>query len=184
MGLAIVHGIVVSHNGAINVESTVGTGTTFEIYLPIYVPRKDTTTEKPIYGEASISQGAGCILFVDDEVMLARLGQEMLEQLGYDVVSRTSSIEALEAFRAMPQRFDVVVTDQTMPNMTGEQLAGALRRIRPDIPIILCTGFSHVINAEKARALGIEAFCMKPIGVRDLAVTIQQVLDQREGTCD
>ena len=184
MGLAIVHGIVAAHHGAITVESVVGTGTIFEMYLPIYPPRMDTTTGTPIRAEAATPQGRGCILFVDDEVTLANLNQTALEQLGYEVVAKTSSLEALEAFRAMPQRFDVVVTDQTMPNMTGEHLAGALRRIRPDIPIILCTGFSHVINAEKARALGIEAFCMKPIGVRDLAVTIQQVLDQREGTCD
>ena len=111
--------------------------------------------------------------------MLADLGQTALEQLGYEVVASTSSREALEAFRAMPQRFDAVVTDQTMPHMTGEQLARELRRIRPDIPIILCTGFSHTMNPEKAQAVGIDAFCMKPVVVRDLAVTIQQVLEQR-----
>ena len=141
----------------------------------------DATTEKPLRAEAAIPHGRSCILFVDDEVMLARLGQEMLELLGYDVVSRTSSIEALEVFRAMPQRFDVVVTDQTMPNMTGEHLARALRRIRPDIPIILCTGCSHTMTSEKAQAVGIDAFCMKPVVTRDLAVTIQQVLEQRSG---
>ena len=179
MGLAMVHGIVTNHGGAITVESTPGAGTTFAIYLPLYIPRMETTTAQPIHAEAAIPHGRGCILFVDDEVMLVRLGQEMLEHLGYEVVSRTSSIEALEAFRAMPQRFDVVITDHTMPNMTGEQLARELRRIRPDIPIILCTGFSHTMNSDRAQAVGIDAFCMKPVVARDLAVTIQQVLAQR-----
>jgi CheY-like chemotaxis protein len=175
LGLSAVHGIVTSHHGAITVESTVGKGTTFALYFP----RSDHTTETPIRAEASMPHGTGCILFVDDEVMLVNVGQATLERLGYEVVARTSSIEALEAFRAMPQRFDVVVTDQTMPNMTGEHLTRELRRIRPDIPIILCTGFSHTINAEKAQALGIDAFCKKPLVPRDLAVTIQQVLAQR-----
>jgi PAS domain S-box-containing protein len=175
MGLAMVHGIVISHGGALTVQSATGTGTTFEIYLP----RIDQTTEETTRSEVSIPHGKGCILFVDDEGALARLGQEMLEQLGYDVVARISSIEALEAFRAMPQRFDVVITDQTMPHMTGEALTRELRRIRPDIPIILCTGFSHVMNTEKAHALGIDAFCMKPLSTQDLGLTIQQVLAQR-----
>ncbi|MEE9146223.1 MAG: response regulator [Candidatus Tectomicrobia bacterium] len=179
MGLAMVHGIVVSHQGAITVESRVGTGTTFEMYLPIYLPRMETTTGTPRRAEESIPRGTGCILFVDDEVMLARLGQEMLERLGYEVVSRTSSIEALEAFRAMPHRFDAVITDQTMPNMTGEQLARELRSIRCDIPIILCTGFSHTMSTEQAQAAGIDAFCMKPVIGQDLAVIIQRVIGQR-----
>ncbi len=108
------------------------------------------------------------------------LGQAMLERLGYEVVTSTNSLEALEAFRAMPQRFDLVITDQTMPQMTGGQLAQALRRIRPDIPIILCTGFSYTMNADKAQAQGIDAFLMKPFRARDLAVTVQQVLAQRD----
>ncbi|MEE8292134.1 MAG: ATP-binding protein, partial [Candidatus Tectomicrobia bacterium] len=175
MGLAIVHGIVTSHGGVITVESLPGEGTTFSIYLP----RIAAAPGEKAQAELSLSPGTGCILFVDDERMLAHLGQATLEQFGYTVVSHTSSIEALEAFRAMPQRFDLVITDQTMPQMTGEQLVRELRRIRPDIPIILCTGFSHIMNAEKAQAMGIDAFCMKPLVTRDLAVTVQQVLDQR-----
>jgi signal transduction histidine kinase/CheY-like chemotaxis protein len=172
MGLAMVHGIVADCGGTITVHSTPGEGTSFVLYLPC-IPETAGDTE---HAEDPIPRGKGCILFVDDEVMLARWGQTTLERLGYDVVARTSSIEALEAFRAMPQRFDVVITDQTMPNMTGEALARALRRIRPDIPIILCTGFSHFMDAEKAKALGIDAFCMKPLVARDLAATIRQVL--------
>ncbi|MEE8304107.1 MAG: response regulator, partial [Candidatus Tectomicrobia bacterium] len=126
-----------------------------------------------------IPHGRECILFIDDEVTLTRLGHTMLERLGYDVVTRTSSIEALEAFRVSPQRFDLVITDQTMPQMTGEQLTQELRRIRPDIPIILCTGFSHVMHADKAQALGINAFLMKPLVIDDLGREIRRVLDQR-----
>src|SRR4029453_6695535 len=126
-------------------------------------------------------QGKGRILFVDDEDMLASIGQQLLTHLGYDTVACTSSLDALETFRDAPQRFDLVITDQTMPAMTGATLVAELRRIRPDIPIILCTGFSYLINAEKAQALGGDAFVMKPGVTQDLAVTIQQVLDQRAG---
>ena len=100
----------------------------------------------------------------------------MLERLGYQAVVCTSSLAALETFRQSPQHFDLVITDQTMPHMTGEALACELRRIRPDIPIILCTGFSHTIDAEKAQAQGINAFLMKPLVARDLGLAIQQVL--------
>lgn len=111
--------------------------------------------------------------------MLARLGQALLERLGYDVVVFTSSLAALEAFQAEPYRFDLVITDQTMPAMTGATLVEELRHIRSDIPIILCTGFSHLMNAEKAEALGVDAFVMKPGVTQELAVTIQQVLEKR-----
>ncbi|MEE8302210.1 MAG: PAS domain S-box protein [Candidatus Tectomicrobia bacterium] len=175
MGLAVVHGIVTSHGGGITVKSTVGEGTAFDLYLP----RLDQTVAAPARAEAAVPCGKGDILFVDDEVMLARLGQIALEQLGYGVISTTSSPEALAMFQSEPYRFDLVVTDQTMPQMTGEMLTHELRRIRPDIPIILCTGFSYMMNDEKARALGIDAFMMKPVAVHDLAVTIQQVLARR-----
>jgi CheY-like chemotaxis protein len=173
LGLAVVHGIVTSHDGAITVVSTPGQGTTFEIYLPqVEEGGADTThLEIPIPG------GSEHVLFVDDEVALTRLGREILEHLGYTVTVRTSSIEALEVFRAAPQRFDLVITDQTMPNMTGETLARELRRLRPDIPLILCTGFSHTMSAEKAQALQLNTFLMKPLATRDLAVAIRQVLD-------
>ena len=174
MGLAVVHGIVTSHEGTITVSSTPGQGTTFDIYLPL-------TTAVPIEHrplETALPHGRECILFVDDEVALARLGQEMLAPLGYTVVVRTSSIEALEAFRAMPARFDLVITDQTMPNMTGEHLARELRRIRPDVPIILCTGFSHTMSVDKAYALNINAFLLKPLVSHDLATAIRRVLER------
>ena len=118
------------------------------------------------------------MLFVDDEEPVVLAMQLLLESLGYDVTACTASHEAVDAFRKTPQRFDVVM-DQTMPHMTGEQLAQSLRRIRPDIPIIICTGFSHVMDAAKAQALGFAAFLMKPVDRYDLASTIQRVLAQR-----
>jgi CheY-like chemotaxis protein len=151
-----------------------GQGTTFTIYLPRNVEVSATTEDR---GEMTPT-GQECILLVEDEEMLLRLGQARLEHLGYDVVGYTNSVAALQAFRATPERFDLVITDQTMPHMTGEALTGEVRRLRPDIPIILCTGFSHTIDAEKAQALGIDAFCLKPIGMHELGVVIRQVLTQ------
>jgi len=119
------------------------------------------------------------LLFVDDEPALVRLGHAVLTQLGYDVAAYTSSAEALAAFQAAPHHFDLVITDYTMPQMTGDVLTCALRRLRPDIPIILETGFSHTIDAEQAAALGVDAFLLKPWTVLELARTIAQVLAQR-----
>jgi PAS domain S-box-containing protein len=174
LGLSIVHGIIESYDGVITVESTPGLGTTFVIYLPFY--------ETPASGLEAIEHvlptGHGCILVVDDEADIVQVTQRLLERLGYDVVGATSSLEALELFRADPVRFHVVLTDQTMPHLTGERLAQILRGIRADIPIILCTGFSQMMSAEKARDLGIDAFCLKPIGAYHLANTLHQVLTQ------
>jgi CheY-like chemotaxis protein len=175
MGLALVHGIVASHGGVMTVASVLGQGTTFTVYLP----RTDDSGRDEIAQEGALPTGAGRVLFVDDEQSLVGLGQEILMLLGYDVVVCTSSVEALEVFRMAPQRFDLVITDQTMPHMTGEELALALRRLRSDIPIILCTGFSHIMQAERAQELGIDAFLMKPFAVQDLARVLQQVLASR-----
>jgi PAS domain S-box-containing protein len=175
MGLAMVHGIVTSHEGAITVTSTLGEGTTFAIY----VPRFHEDIANLAGSEGPMPTGSERILMVDDEAALAHMGQELLEHLGYQVVVHTQSQEALEAFRRAPRQFDVVITDQAMPHMTGEALAVELRRIRPEIPIILCTGFSHSITAERAHALGIAALLRKPLVMRDLALTIRDVLAQR-----
>jgi CheY-like chemotaxis protein len=175
MGLAVVHGIVTSHGGAIKLQSTPGQGTTCEVYLPRLDMVVDNTTSR----DESLPVGKGVILFIDDEEAIARVSQQMLENLGYQAVVRTSSLAALATFRQTPQHFDLVITDQTMPHMTGEALASELRRIRPDIPIILCTGFSHTIDAEKAQAQGIDAFLMKPLVARDLGLAIHHVLGQR-----
>jgi CheY-like chemotaxis protein len=178
MGLAIVHGIVASHSGAITVASQAGEGTTCTIYFPQLPDRAFVARAEPV---ETLSPSKGRILFVDDEEMLARLGQQMLEHLGYEVMAHTRSLEALAAFRAAPDAFDLVIADQTMPVMTGERLAQELRRLRPDIPIILCTGFSYRMTPEKAQALGIDALVMKPVTTQELGMVMQRVVAQRAG---
>jgi CheY-like chemotaxis protein len=174
MGLAVVYGIVISHGGVIHVESEPGQGTTFSIYFPEMEARSNQGEDIPLQQE--IFRGRGHILFVEDEEPLARLGEEAMRGLGYEVMVCTSSVEALEAFRVDPFRFDVVVTDQTMPNMTGEALARQLLEFRPEVPIILATGFSHSMTPEKAKAMGIRAFLLKPLLIKDLARTLREVL--------
>lgn len=179
LGLATVHGIVRSHKGAVTVESEPGKGTTFTVFLPLSVQEADAleVEEEP---EPTTLTGDECILHVDDEEPIARLVETTLGRLGYTVVSRTSSVEALAAFRAEPMRFDVVVTDQTMPNLTGVELAKEMMRIRPDIPIVLCTGFSELVDEKQAKAIGIQAYVKKPIIGHELAMAIRRVLDRAE----
>ena len=179
MGLALVHGIVTDHGGAVLVDSVIGQGTIFTIYLPRSAEPAQSAASQEEAAASGAQPGTECVLFVDDETILVSLGQAILQRLGYDVVACTSSVEALEVFRAAPRRFDLVITDQTMPHMTGEVLAQELRRLRSDIPIILCTGFSHVMHAERARELGIDAFLMKPLAMQEFAQTIQQVMAAR-----
>lgn len=173
LGLAVAHGIVASHDGAIAVEGSLGQGTTFTVYLP----RSEQGCEDTLPFQAPLLGGNEHVMFIDDEAMLVRLGQEMLERLGYTVTGFTSSLEALAAFQKAPQGFDLVITDQTMPEMTGEALSKELRQLRPDLPIILCTGFSHTMTTEKAQTLQLNAFLMKPLVISDLALVTRQALD-------
>ena len=174
MGLAMAHGIVESYGGKITVDSIVGKGSVFKIYLPITKKESDHDA----YVSEQLPTGTERIMFIDDEYSIAKMGSQILERLGYSVTTRTSSIEALELFRARPYDFDLVVTDMTMPNMTGDVLAVELMKVRPDITVILCTGYSKKISDETASEIGIKAFAYKPIVKADLAKTVRKVLDE------
>jgi PAS domain S-box-containing protein len=175
MGLSVVHGIVISMNGAIQVYSEPGKGTQFHVYFPI---EKKPFEEQVTHSKIEIQGGTEQILLVDDEEAILSMEKQMLERLGYQVTSRTSSLEALEAFRKNPNKFDMVITDMAMPNMSGEKLSVELTKIRLDIPILLCTGFSETMSEEKAASLGIKDFLLKPIVMKDLAQKIREVLDE------
>jgi len=176
MGLALVHGIVKSYRGNVTVETAVGKGTCFDIYLPLVEADADVALETTT-DSVPLPTGMERILFVDDEKAAVDVVQVMLKRLGYDVTARNSSIEALETFRNHPDGYDLIITDMTMPNMTGKDLAGKLLSIRPDLPIILCTGFSEQIDQRRAEEMGIRAFVMKPIVMRQIAGTIREVLE-------
>ena len=175
MGLAVVHGIISSYGGAVIVESELDKGSTFNVFLSRTKSKIRDKTEDI----RQIPTGSERVLVVDDEQGMVDTLKKMLDRLGYEIVANTSSLEVLDAFQAEPDKFDLVITDQTMPKMTGDELAKKIMEIRSDIPIILCTGFSERINEEKAREIGIKAFVMKPIEMREIAITIREVLDKK-----
>jgi PAS domain S-box-containing protein len=174
MGLSIVHGIVTSHEGFITCDSELGKGSVFRVYLPVV---EQVGSQYPETVEIDPS-GVERILFVDDEEILVELGVLMLEQQGYKVTGRTNSLDALVTFQNQPDSFDAVITDHTMPGLTGSELALRILQIRPDIPIILCTGYSNLISEEKAELLGIKGFAMKPLVKKELASLLRKLLDQ------
>jgi PAS domain S-box-containing protein len=177
LGLSVVYGIVKEFGGTVIVQSTLGEGSTFSVYLPAIEHKMEAKTE--ITG--SIPRGSERILFIDDESVLAEMGQKMLEALGYEVTVSTNSPDALGIIRARPGQFDCVITDMTMPGLTGKALAREILQIRQDIPIILCTGFSEFITEEEAKGLGIQEFLMKPVSLRDFAQAVRKVLDAKKG---
>jgi len=175
LGLAVVHGIVKGYSGDIRVYSEPGKGTSFYVYLPVI---KTNNLASEIVSDEPLQTGREHILLVDDETQIIDMEKQILERLGYKVTARTSSIDALEAFKEAPDKFDLVITDMTMPNMTGDKLTGELKNIRSDIPVILCTGFSEKISRESAYALGFAGFLMKPLLMKDLGRTVREVLDE------
>ena len=176
MGLAVSHGIVNGAGGTIYAYSEPNKGTTFKVLLPM-IERRLEPEQRP---ETVIAGGNEHILFVDDELTLVEMGRQMLQSYGYKVTTCTGSIEALDMFRNDPSRFDLVITDMTMPNMTGDKLARSLMKLRPDVPVILCTGFSVNITEESATKLGIRALVMKPILMHQIAATVRRVLDEQK----
>ena len=174
LGLTVLQGIMRSHDGAIHVRSVPDQGSTFVLYFPCF--------HKPIETSAAavepIPAGTERVLFVDDEESIARLGGMMLERLGYTVTISTSASEALALFRVAPERFDLVITDHTLPAMTGATLAQEMRRLRPELPVIVSSGSSHTMNADQAQALGLDAFLLKPFLQRDLGLAVRRILDQ------
>jgi PAS domain S-box-containing protein len=175
MGLSVVHGIIKSLNGAIRLSSEPDKGATFQIVIPWEeeIPKEEHLRSK------LVSSGHEKILFVDDEESIAEMAGEMLEKLGYEVTSLQNSMEALDVFERQHDKFNLVVTDLTMPFMTGEELAKEILRIRADIPIIMCTGFSEVFSPEKAKTIGVKEYIMKPFLNDELASTIRKILDHR-----
>jgi PAS domain S-box-containing protein len=176
LGLAVVHGIVRNHGGLISVESAPGSGATFHVYLPaipVSAVRDPSAVKELPRGRSER------VLFVDDEEIQVELAKELLQELGYEVTGARSAAEALAIFRARPEAVDIVVTDTTMPGMTGDVLAGDLLRLRPGLPVLLCTGFSERVSEARARAIGVRQLLMKPFSLEDLASAIRRALDSR-----
>jgi PAS domain S-box-containing protein len=175
LGLSVVQGIVKTHKGDILIDSTPGKGTEVRVYLPVM---EKMVEEKRIENSEPLPGGAEKILLVDDEEVIARMEKQMLERLGYHVTAHTSSIDALNAFKTNIDAFDLVISDMTMPNMNGIQLARELVSVQPGTPIIICTGFSDKIDEKSAKAMGIKEFLLKPVVKSDLAKMVRKVLDE------
>ena len=176
LGLAVTHGIVLRLGGNITVKTKVGEGTTFTILLPQLEKGAD---EKP-KTQQSLPTGEEKILFVDDEEALVQIATKKLGSLGYHVVGETSSIKALEKFRTHPEQFDLIITDQTLPEMTGKEMAMTMLKIRPDLPVVLCTGYSDTVTKEEAKEIGIREFVLKPISLREMPKIVRRVLDESQ----
>jgi PAS domain S-box-containing protein len=176
LGMAVIHGIVKDHGGGITVSSEPGKGTTFNVFFP--VTETQTRLETTVSAPTSPSRGER-ILFVDDEEVIVEMGQAVLRRLGYNVVVQTNPVEALALFRSDPQAFDLIITDLTMPKMTGLELISEIKLLRPEMSFLLCTGFGQEITEKRAREMGIHAVLRKPISKKDVARMVRQVLDRK-----
>jgi PAS domain S-box-containing protein len=174
MGLSVVHGIVRSYDGMITVTSEPGKGSVFEVLFPVI----EAETKQKVKEPEALPTGNERILFVDDEQSLVKVVRRILEQLGYEVETKINPVEALELFRSGPDRFDLVITDMSMPQMTGKRLVKEILNIRADMPIVLCTGYHEKISEEKARGLGIKDYVTKPFVMQNFALTVRKVLDE------
>ena len=177
MGLSVIHGIVIRMGGAIQVHSKPGKGAQFQVYLPA---EKSLLEEQVTNSNAEIQSGTEHILLIDDEEAILTMEKKLLERLGYQVTSQIISVEALEVFRANSNKFDLVITDMQMPNMSGDKLSAELVKINPDIPVLLCTGYNEAMSEEKAFSMGIKGFLLKPIVLKDLSQKIREVLDSNK----
>ena len=175
MGLSTAAGIVKQFGGIITVKSTLGQGSIFEIYFP----QLETVHQDPPHISQNYSKGTENILLVDDDPLIAGLNEQLLAEMGYQITVRIDSREALKLFAANPDRFDLVITDQTMPGLTGQNLITEIKKLRPDMPTILCTGYSCKINEKQAKQQGINAFLQKPIELSELLNTVRLILDKR-----
>jgi len=173
LGLSVVHGIVKKLGGSVSVYSEPGRGTSFSLYFPLV----DKDLVKIAHEEKVVPTGDEKIIFVDDEEDLVEVVVGMLTSLGYDVTGFNNVADALEVFKASSDKYDLVITDKTMPKMTGFEFAAELFKIRPDISVILCTGFSESVDSEKVKQAGIKGVIMKPMLIRDLAEKIREVFD-------
>ncbi len=177
LGLAVLHGIVKTLHGFVRVESEPGKGSTFHVYIPALEEVAATSIK---IGQKSIPKGTERILVVDDESVIVSLNKAILERLGYTVTATTSSVEALEKVRTQGDEFDLVITDQTMPNLSGVEMAQEILKIKPNMPIILCSGYSSVITEEGALALGIKKYAIKPVDRTTLAQIVREVLSPKK----
>lgn len=178
MGLAMVHGIISRQGGRITVESQVGAGTTFRVFLPISTEK---TMLEQVVTASEIARGTGRILLVDDEEQVVQVTGQMLGSLGYQVTGRTSATEAFELFAESPQDYDLLITDLTMPDLTGVELSNRCKAVRPELPVVLFTGYSEQFSKESAQQAGVNEYCTKPLSLRELATVVRRVLEKGAG---